>query len=232
MESFASEKGLKILNNFTGVSLEGTEKVEGFVLTNGNLLKADMVVYGIGSENNSEFLKDHLKNQKNKSVEVNGFLQTKNKDIYSCGDVASFPLSNGSLVNVSHYSDAITQGTFAAWNMLEKNITYHTVPFFWTRFFNKSFAFTGFHREFDDVVLKGDLKENKFLAIYCKDKECFSASGAGRSHDIVIINQALRLGLKLNKEDVQKESFVSNLKKEILKNSSGCACERKENMEK
>ena len=41
--------------------------------------------------------------------------------------------------------------------MLNKKINYITCPFFWTRFFNQSFGFTGFSSDYDSIVMKKDI---------------------------------------------------------------------------
>ena len=80
--------------------------------------------------------------------------------------------------------------------MLNKKIDYVTCPFFWTRFFNQSFAFTGFNFNYDSVVMKKDVDEKgNFLAVYCKKDDCFSAVGVGSSHEMILMNQAMRLGI-------------------------------------
>ena len=48
---------------------------------------------------------------------------TNVKNVYSAGDIAEYPyfLTN-ERINSQHYADAVTQGSFSAMNMLEKNI--------------------------------------------------------------------------------------------------------------
>lgn len=66
--------------------------------------------------------------------------------------------------------------------MLGRNVEYKTSPFFWTRFYNKSFGFTGFEFKHTDILYKGDVESGKFMAVYCDDRECFGAAGAGMGH--------------------------------------------------
>jgi len=60
-------------------------------------------------------------------------------DIYAAGDIASYPYwHSGKRVRVEHWVVASDQGSTAAFNMLGKMVPYGKIPFFWTRFYNKS----------------------------------------------------------------------------------------------
>ena len=53
-------------------------------------------------------------------------------------DVASFPYwVSGDNVRIEHYNEAIHQGSVAAFNMLGKFVPMDSVPFFWTRQWDK-----------------------------------------------------------------------------------------------
>lgn len=117
--------------------------------------------------------------------------------------------------------------------MLGKNVKYVTAPFFWTRFFNKSYSFTGFTFNHEEIVFKKDIDEKgNFLALYCGRKECFSAAGVGSSSEMIMINQALRLGIPIYKDQLKNDNYFNELKKEILKNKDQCACQKNKILEK
>jgi len=61
--------------------------------------------------------------------------------------------------------------------------------------------------------MKGDLDKGKFMAFYCGEKECYSACGAGMSHEMILFNQAQRLGLPILKEQVKNDGYFEELKK-------------------
>jgi len=52
-------------------------------------------------------------------------------------------------------------------NMLERGVPMDTVPFFWTRFYDKSLHYTGIGAtKYDDIHIEGNLKDLKFLVYY------------------------------------------------------------------
>ena len=68
-----------------------------------------------------------------------------------------------------------------------KNVNYKTCPFFWSRFFDKSFAFVGFKTKYDEIVYKGDVDSGKFMAVYCGERVCNGVSGAGMGHNMILM---------------------------------------------
>ena len=50
------------------------------------------------------------------------------------------------------------------------------------------------------MVYKGDIDKGKFMAIYCEEEECFGAVGAGMGHNMILLNQAMRIGIPILKE--------------------------------
>ena len=77
--------------------------------------------------------------------------------------------------------------------------------------------------------MKKDVDEKgNFLAVYCKKDNCFSAVGVGSSHEMILMNQAMRLGIQIKKNELENENYFKDLKKTILKNKKKCACEKKE----
>ena len=233
MARFITKNGVKILNNTNMVEFKGNQNVEKVKLTDGREIEADLVVYGIGEVCNTDYLSDNFKDLRDKSILLDENLRsTLDQNVFAVGDIAKFPVPKLGLQRVSHYSEAITQGSHIAYNMLNKNIPYSTVPFFWTRFFNQSWAFTGFNTEFDNVIFNGKNDDKTFLAVYCKEKECFGGSGVGRNHDLIILNQAMRIGIPIMREQVSDDNYFKWLKKEVFKNKESCGCTKKVNIDK
>ena len=63
-----------------------------------------------------------------------------------------------------------------------------TIPFFWTRFWDKSLHYTGHASKYDEVFIDGNLKEQNFIAYYLKDERVVAAAAMNRIPHITIIN--------------------------------------------
>ena len=129
----AKESLKKIIGNQDG-------GVRGIELSSGSCIDADLVIMGTGVVPSTDFISSgsDIKLQADGSITCNPFLQSSNKDIFAAGDIASYPYwVDGQRTRTEHWNVALDQGTFAAFNMLGKLIPYGSVPFFWTRNYNK-----------------------------------------------------------------------------------------------
>lgn len=118
--------------------------------------------------------------------------------------------------------------------MLGKFIPYKTVPFYWTRAFNKSLAYVGVSDNDSKVVVKGKPEDLNFIAYYFnKEGMLTAAAGMGHNYDLISINQAMRLGLRFPMEEVLEPGFDwKHLKEKIAQSGKSCRCQRKCSMEK
>lgn len=234
VDKLATDNGVKVIGD-SDVERIVTEngKVKAVLLKDGREMPAELVIYGFGTIPNTGFLPSSF-TDKSGYVNVNQFLEsTTAKNVFAAGDVARLLIEDHKPTNVQHYTEAINQGSLAAWNMLEKNIKYDSVPFFWTRMFNKSILYTGINKDTDEIVLKGKPEEHQFVGLYCQKDRCHGAFGTGSSDQMITINQALRLNIPLKKEEfLEDDHFFRKLQVEIMKNIKKCDCKRTERNEK
>ena len=163
-----------------------------------------MVLYGLGDKPDTSYFPE---NSSKRSLDssffiTNNFNLLTHQNIYAAGDNTTFALHD-QIVRIPHYTEAINQGTFAGWNMMGKNIPYVTVPFFWTRIFNTSLCYTGFTKPNTEVVFQKQIDEKgNFLAFNCDENKCYSAMTRGFSHELILLNQALRIGLQFPRDSL------------------------------
>lgn len=93
--------------------------------------------------------------------------------------------------------------------MAGKKFPMDNVPFFWTRQFNNSLAFTGITNGWDDVHIVGDTEKMKFVAYYIDKKKdkVLGAASMGHLNTIQIINEAMKNGVMPKASIVKADSF-------------------------
>jgi hypothetical protein len=79
--------------------------------------------------------------------------------------------------------------------MIGKHRAVDNVPFFWTRFFNTSVQYTGNTSSWDDIIVKGNLAEQKFVAYYVSKGKVVAAAAMNSLNSIMIIKEALQQGV-------------------------------------
>lgn len=142
LETEHRKHGVNIHHNARLAEIQGDAegKVTSITLSDGTTLQADLVILGTGVKPRTDFLKESgLQMAEDGSLIVDPFLQTSNVDIFAAGDNATYSYwPTGQRTRIEHWNNALEMGTSAAFNMLGKLIPYSSIPFFWTRHYNKS----------------------------------------------------------------------------------------------
>ncbi|XP_041865231.1 apoptosis-inducing factor 3 isoform X2 [Melanotaenia boesemani] len=199
-----SQKNVKFYMNDSVIDIKGVDgKVKEVVLKSGKVIPADVLIVGIGSIPNSEFLTGTTVQMNSKNfVIVDKYMRTNVPDVFCAGDLASFPLNiaKNQLVNIGHWQLAQAQGRIAALNMLGKNIELTSVPFYWT-------VLLGYGEGYTDLVMKGSLEENKFLALYIKNDEVIAAAGLDYDPAVSAVAERLFSGKVITKKEAQSDDL-------------------------
>ena len=189
-------------------ALNGNGKVESVQLDSGETLDADLVIVGIGVSPATDFIEGLALDDDDKSVPVNQYLQAA-PNVYAAGDIAQFPhFASGKSVRIEHWRLAMQHGRIAAINMAADEtdaVPFKAVPFFWSGQFDAKLRYVGHSENYDEIVVQGDLDNQKFLSFYIEEGKVLAVAGIGRDKDIAAISEMMRLGEMPTVEDVKGE---------------------------
>src|SRR5262245_41408587 len=207
--------GVRTVFEDTVVAFEGTSRVERVLTKGGQRLECDFVVVGIGIEPAVDVLDGsgvHVDN----GVVVDEYCQTNVSGIYAAGDVANHyhPLFKRR-IRVEHWQNAIKQGTAAARNMLGRQVPYDEVHWFWSDQYEANLQYAGFHSTWEQLVVRGRLDSDSFLACYVNEGRIESFVGLNRAKDlrrvIPLINALRPVDLEqLRDESVDLRSLLAS----------------------
>uniref|UniRef100_A0A3Q3GWW2 Apoptosis inducing factor mitochondria associated 4 n=1 Tax=Labrus bergylta TaxID=56723 RepID=A0A3Q3GWW2_9LABR len=195
----ADLKGVKLLQSFEDAKEIHSSclghKVKGVRLKSGAVLEADVVIAGIG-----DFSSFYLFTQ---------FMRTNIPDIFSAGDVTSFPLTirGDQRVNIGHWQMSQAQGRVAALNMVKKPTQIESVPFFWTVLLGKSIRYTGYGEGYTEIIFKGKVEERTFLALYIKDEVVVAAASLMFDPAVARIAEMMAAGQIITKAQTQSDDL-------------------------
>ncbi|MFJ5993986.1 NAD(P)/FAD-dependent oxidoreductase [Streptomyces sp. NPDC092370] len=105
-------------------------------------------------------------------VVVDERLRTSDPDIYAAGDVASFHHALfGAGLRVEHWANALNGGPAAARAMLDRDVTYDRVPYFFSDQYDLGMEYSGWAPagSYDQVVIRGDAGKREFIAFWVKE---------------------------------------------------------------
>lgn len=113
-------------------------------------------------------------------------------------------------MRIEHWRTAQQQGKIAARNMLGQNVTYDSIPFFWTQQFGKGLRYVGHATRWDEIVYHGEVPTGDFLAFYIEANRIVAVAGMKHDREMAAIEELMRLDRMPSPEEVKKSrpSFV------------------------
>ena len=98
---------------------------------------------------------------------VDEHLETSVPGVFAAGDVANacHPFY-GERIRVEHWANALHQGPAAARNMLGHGDAYDRLPYFFSDQYEVGMEYSGFAREWDRVIFRGDPATREFIAFW------------------------------------------------------------------
>jgi 3-phenylpropionate/trans-cinnamate dioxygenase ferredoxin reductase component len=139
-----------------GIGLDrllGDDRVTGALLTNGQRLKADFVIVGVGivpatavAEAAGVVLDNGI------AVDAQG--RTSDPHIWAAGDCASFPWG-GRRLRLESVQNAIDQAELVAANIMGAGQDYDPMPWFWSDQYDCKLQIAGLNSGYDRIVTRG-----------------------------------------------------------------------------
>ena len=197
--------GVRTIFEDTVAAFEGTRRVSCVVTKGGRRLECDFAVVGIGIEPAVAMLGDSGIRVDN-GVVVDEYCQTNVSGIYAAGDVANHyhPVFDRR-IRVEHWQNAIKQGAAAARNMLGKRVAYDDVHWFWSDQYDANLQYAGFHTKWEQLVVRGRLESDSYLACYVNDGRIDAAVGLNRAKDLRRVMPLIKARCAVNLEQLRDE---------------------------
>jgi 3-phenylpropionate/trans-cinnamate dioxygenase ferredoxin reductase subunit len=192
--------GVKFIFNNSLEEIKGSKKVESVLCSDGSEIKADMVIIGAGIIPNVE-LADQAGVFCDNGILVDEFGQTNYKNVYACGDCTSHPnkLLNKQL-RLESVHNAMEQSKTVAFSALAKTLEYNQVPWFWSDQYDHKLQIVGLSGEHDNVFMRGNTKDQKFMLFYTKDNRLIAVDAVNNPKEFLICRKLVANKVKIKSE--------------------------------
>jgi 3-phenylpropionate/trans-cinnamate dioxygenase ferredoxin reductase component len=183
-----TDHGVEMLMG-TGVeAFEGDEAVERVRTSDGRVIECDFVVVGVGVEPRIQ-LAVRAGLDVDNGILVDERLETSLPGVFAAGDVANarHPFY-GERIRVEHWANALHQGPAAARNMLGQADPFDRLPYFFSDQYEVGMEYSGFARDWDRVVFRGDPASREFIAFWISDERVV----AGMNVNVWDVNEPIR----------------------------------------
>ncbi|MDH6121656.1 3-phenylpropionate/trans-cinnamate dioxygenase ferredoxin reductase subunit [Kitasatospora sp. GAS204A] len=166
------EHGVEFRFNVQVTEILGADgAVTGVQLADGTVVPAEAVLVGVGIRP-STALAEQAGLAVSDGISTDASLRTSDPDIFAAGDVAraQHPLYDRP-IRVEHWANAVHQPRTAARAMLDQQVAYDRVPYFYTDQYDLGMEYTGYVEPggYDQVVFRGDVPGREFIAFWLKD---------------------------------------------------------------
>ncbi len=163
-----TKRGIDIRVNTGATAIEGNDKVTA-VVCGDEKIPADLVIVGIGVIPNIE-LAEAAGIICDNGIVVDERCLTSAPNVYAIGDCSNHP--NPLLdrrLRLESVPNAMEQSRVTAANIVGKDKTYASMPWFWSDQYDLKLQMLGFSADGDEVVQRGDMANNEFAVFYLKD---------------------------------------------------------------
>lgn len=169
-------------------------------LKDGREFVADLLVVGIGVIPNAELGSAAGLKVECGGIAVDAYGQTSAPGIYAIGDVAAFPLPDGTMTRWENWTHARNQGAVAVKHMLGKETApYGEIPWIWSDQYDFNIQVTG-SPEAEQVVLREDTAARRITAFHLKGGKVVGATTINDSRNKMAVRKLIEKGAVVEAE--------------------------------
>ena len=176
----------------TGVTaLNGKKRIKSVTTADGEDIRADLVVIGVGIQPNTELATDAGLAVDN-GIVVDNHCITSDPDIFAVGDCTSHPNAiYGRQLRLESVHNALEQAKTAAANICGGDVSYSQVPWFWSDQYDLKLQIAGLSEGHDDVVIRGNPAKRSFSCLYLADGRLIAVDAVNAPRDFVQSKQLI-----------------------------------------
>jgi 3-phenylpropionate/trans-cinnamate dioxygenase ferredoxin reductase subunit len=175
---------------------------EEIMLGNGTVLRADLIVVGIGVVPNIE-LAESAGLPVGNGIEVDEQLRTADENIFAIGDCALHPNPYaGGMTRIESVQNSVDQARCVAAAISGRPRRYDSVPWFWTDQFDIRLQMVGLSQGCDEVLTRGAPVSRKFSVCYFKEDRLIAIDSINRPGDHMAGRKMLASSAVVSREQV------------------------------
>ncbi len=180
-------RGVDVRLNTQVAALIGRDnQVSGVQMDDGSVIRADLVLVGIGVTPAVQPLKDAGAKGEN-GVDIDHACRTSLPDILAVGDCAAHEnvFSPGARIRIESVQNAVDQAATAARTVVGERRPYAATPWFWSNQYDLRLQTVGLANGHDRIVMRGDPHTRAFSLVYLRDGRVVALDCVNSTRDYV-----------------------------------------------
>lgn len=199
IEHTLERSGVRMVRKALVATVEGTDRVTGIRLENGQRIACDTIIVGIGSVCVLSYL-EGTAIALDRGVKTNAYLETSVPNIWAAGDVASYEDEIlEERVQMTNWANAQMQGRLAGRNMTGGHEPFRMVSFYTTQALGLTIAFVGDVRvdAGKEVITRRPADGAWYVRLIVQEDELVGATLLNRTGDIAAIRKLIEDDVKV-----------------------------------
>ena len=151
-------------------AFEGNGSVAAVRTSTGQSIACDFVVVAVGVIPRTQ-LAAAAGAEIDNGIVVDDRLRTSIPDVFAAGDVANawHPFYERR-IRVEHWANALHQGPAAARAMLDQDVSFDRIPYFYSDQYDVGMEYSGYAPAWDEVIYRGAVADGEFIAFWLRDQ--------------------------------------------------------------
>lgn len=207
-ESLHKKNGVALYTDKTVESIKADEGTNLVSCQDGSTFTADIIVFGVGINVNTELAqKAGLKIDN--GIVVDQSAKTDNEHIYAIGDCTyHYNPHYERYVRLESVQNAVDQAKIAAASICGNEVKYDAIPWFWSDQYDVKLQMVGLSNGYNEVIERIEENvENCRSLWYFKDDELLAVDAVNNGKAYVLGTRFIQGGQKLDKEKIRNTSI-------------------------
>lgn len=187
---------------------ESSDAVAALNCVGGEVIRADLVIVGVGLTPNVELARE-AGLEESDGIVVDAYCRTSDDSILAIGDCTRHPsVYAGRSLRLESVPNAVEQARTAALTITGQPKPYEAVPWFWSEQYELRLQMVGLSQGYDQMVLRGTALNRSFTAFYLKEGRLIAADAVSRPQEFMLARQAVSRGARPDPAQLADESVV------------------------
>ena len=186
---------IQLNSRMAGFVDDGAGRVAGVEMEDGSVVKAQLVLIGIGVIPNTE-LAEQMGLEIDNGVVVDKHALASDGTTIVVGDVANMPnplpgAPEGERIRLESVNNAIEHAKIAAYSLTGRQEEYAGIPWFWSNQADLKLQIAGLTLGYDSTVVRHDTAKGKFSVLYYRGEQIIAADCVNTPLDFMAVRTAL-----------------------------------------
>lgn len=201
-----SKNGVDFILNESLEKVDGNKTIEQVICSGGSSIEADILVIGAGVIPNIELAEESGLSCDN-GICVDEYGQTEDKRIFACGDCTNHPNKKlNRRLRLESVHNAMEQSKAVAASIMGNRTAYNQIPWFWSDQYDHKLQIVGLSGDHDEILIRGDQKESKFMLFYLKAEELIAVDAVNNPKEFLICRKLVENKVKISSDDILNQS--------------------------